>query len=85
MTTQTSDIAQPYSMLHNKPVFRVDDELFCKIGYCNRKKQGWRKKFYGTSVGEWCKANKGKPFYLMNEQGWMLEIERDRYKSRDLL
>lgn len=82
-TTTTVDIATPAFKLHGKPVFKVDDDLFCQIGYCNRKKHGWRKKFYGTSIGEWCKQNKGAAFCLMNEQGWILEVERDKYKYKE--
>jgi hypothetical protein len=80
--SQASDIAQPDRMLFGKPVFRVDNELWHKIGFENRSKHGWREKFYGTPIGKWSKENKGKGFTLENEEtGWLMDIERDRFNK----
>jgi len=81
--TTSSDIAQPDKMLGGRPLFRVDNDMFNKIGFTARHKHGWYQNFYGTKVGEWCKNNKGKSFVIENEKGWLLEVNRDRFKTNE--
>ena len=79
-TTQSADIAKPDKMLFGKPLFRVSNDMFHKIGFENRKKFGWNQKFYGTKVGEWARTNKGKGFTIENEDtGWLIDVDRDRF------
>lgn len=65
--TTSGDVAPFSSMLLGKPLFRVPDSLFYKIGYSDRNQHGWYKKFYGTELGQWCKENRGKKFTIKHE------------------
>lgn len=72
--TMSGDIAQPDRMLLGRPLFRVDNDTFFKIGFSKRNR-GWWQKFYGTKVGEWCRNNKGKNFQIENEDtNWLMDI-----------
>ena len=65
--TQSSDIAEYPEKMFNKPLFRLDDDMFFKVGFTNRKERGWYSKFYGTEMGDWCKHNKGKKFMIKHK------------------
>ena len=65
--TQSSDIAEYPEKMFNKPLFRLDDDMFFKVGFTNRKERGWYSKFYGTEMGDWCKHNKGKKFLIRHK------------------
>jgi hypothetical protein len=84
-TTTSGDIAQPDRMLFGKPVFKVSNDLWYKIGCTNRNKGGWYSTFYSDpKIGSWCKENKGKPFVVENEEsGWLIDVERDKYKKQE--
>ncbi len=80
--TQSADIAQPDRLLFGKPVFKVSNDMFHKIGFYNRDKGKWYQNFYGHPIGRWCRENKGKAFTIENEEsGWIMDIDRDRYCS----
>ena len=65
--TQSSDIAEYPEKMFGKPLFRLDDDMFFKVGFSNRKEKGWYSKFYGTEMGNWCKHNKGKKFMIKHK------------------
>lgn len=65
--TQSSDIAEYPEKMFNKPLFRLDDDMFFKVGFTNRKERGWYSKFYGTEMGDWCRHNKGKKFLIRHK------------------
>lgn len=74
-STQSADIAQPDRHLLGRPLFRVKHDDFFKIGF-NKRERGWWKKFYGSTMGEWCKANKGKKFTIQHEDNdWLMDLE----------
>lgn len=71
---------EPDSMVFRKPCFHVDDDLFFKVGFCNRKKRGWRNKFYGTKMGDWSRKHKNQDFYIKNiEKDLLMHVNRDRH------
>lgn len=82
-TTQATDIAQPDKMLFGKPLFRVSKDMFMKIG-CGQRDKGWYQKFYGTKVGEWARANKGKDFCIQDEEtDYIFDVPRDKHKKNE--
>lgn len=77
--TVAGDVAQyqkplgnPDSTILNRPCFNCDDDLFYKIGFTNRKRNGWYNKFYGTNVGEFARKNPKKDFYIKHSNQDML-------------
>lgn len=67
-STTSADIANKPEYMFGKPLFKVSNDLFYKIGFTNRNQHGWFQKFYGTEVGEWAKSNKGKKFLVKHEE-----------------
>lgn len=65
--TVSGDIAQTPTKLLGKPLFRLPQDMFYKVGFTDRTQNGWYKKFYGTELGDWCKNNKGKKFMIQLE------------------
>lgn len=82
--TTSGDIAQPDAMMHGKPIFRVHNDLFNKIGFtCRKFRHRYMKNYEDPRIVEFCKTNKGKSYYIQDEKtGWILEVERDRYNWR---
>lgn len=82
-STQSAEIAQPDKTFFGKPLFRVSKDMFMKIG-CGKRDRGWYQTFYGTKVGEWARANKGKEFCIQDEEtDYIFDVPRDKHKKNE--
>ncbi len=71
------DISGPAGFMPgNIPYFNCNDEQFWSLHTKSRQNKQWFNKHYGdSSIGQWCKKNKGKDFYIKHESGMFRKIK----------